>query len=77
MGLASMAIIGVGGLLITLTLNLIGGWNLDAYCPGSESFCDSSHWQLIVQYLPTWLFIAQLLVVLALAAPFALVRVGR
>ena len=72
-----MAILGVGGLMVTLTLNLIGGWSLDAHCPGSESFCNASYWQLVVQYLPTWLFIAQILVVLALAAPFAIVRIGR
>ena len=77
MGLASMAILGVGSLMVTLSLNAISGWSLDATCPGTDSFCQGVYWQLVVEYLPTWLYIGQIMVVMALASPYALVRVGR
>ena len=77
MGLTSMAVLGVGSLMVTLTLNMIVGWSFDtASCPGTDAFCDGVYWQTVVQHLPTWLYIAQILVVLALASPFALVRTG-
>ena len=72
---AGMAALGVGSLMVTLSLNAIGGWSLDASCPGTEAFCDGIYWKTVVEYLPTWLYVAQVLVVLAAASPFALVRI--
>ena len=77
MGLAGMAVLGAGMVLVTLTMNTITGWNLDAACPGTDSFCNGVYWQAVVEYLPTWLFIAQILVVLTLASPSAVLRTGR
>ena len=77
MGLMSMAVLGVGVLMVTLALNLVSGWSLEATCPGTEQFCDGLYWQAVVEYLPTWLYVAQVFVVFALASPFALVRVNR
>lgn len=77
MGLASMAVLGVCSLMVTLSLNSISGWSLDASCPGTDSFCGGVYWRTVVEYLPTWLYVGQIMVVLALASPFALVRVGR
>ena len=77
MGLTSMAVLGVGSLMVTLTLNMIAGWSFDtASCPGTDAWCGGVYWRTVVQHLPTWLFIGQILVVLALASPYALVRTG-
>ena len=76
MALASMAVLAVGSLLVTLSLNLIAGWSVDASCPGSSAFCDGIYWQTVVKYLPTWLYIGQIVVVIALASPYALLRTG-
>ena len=76
MGLTSMTVLGVGSLLVTLTLNMISNWSLGASCPGTEQFCSGIYWQTVVEYLPTWLYIAQIVVVLALASPFAIFRIG-
>ena len=73
-GLTSMAVLGVGMVLVTFSLNLITGWSLDATCPGPTSFCDGPYWTTAVTYLPAWLFLAQIMVVLALASPYAIVR---
>ena len=77
MGLVSLTVLGLASVIVTVTLNLIGGWTLAAMCPGAETFCGSAYWTHVVDYLPAWLFIAQILVVLALASPFALFRTGR
>ena len=78
MGLASLTVLGLSTVIVTATLNLVGGWTLSSsMCPGSDAFCDGVYWSHVVDYLPAWLFIAQLLVVLALASPFALFRTGR
>ena len=74
-GLASIAIMAVAGALLPMTLNLLAGWSLDAQCPGTTAFCGSRAWKIVVEYLPAWLFLAQLLILLAMAAPFAIVRV--
>ena len=76
MGLTSMALLGVGSLMVTLSLNMISGWSFDTSCPGTDAFCNGVYWRTVVQHLPTWLYMAQILVVLALASPFALVRTG-
>ena len=76
MGLASLAVLGVGSLMVTLSLNSISGWSLDASCPGTATFCDGIYWRTVVEYLPGWLYVAQVLVVFALASPFALARIG-
>jgi len=73
-GVAGMATLALGSLLVTLSLNLIVGWNLDAACPGSETFCDGIYWQTAEKYVPIALFMAQLLVVFALSSPVALLR---
>ena len=77
MNLSSMAVLGVGSLMVTLTFTLIAGWNVNAICPGSDSFCNGVYWKTAVKYLPVWLFLGQSMVVLALASPFAMLRVGR
>ena len=69
-----MAVLAIGSLLVTLSLNMIAGWSLDASCPGSEAFCDGVYWRTVVKYLPAWLYIGQIMVVIALASPYALVR---
>ena len=77
MGLASMAVLGVGSLMVTLSLNALSGWDLGTdYCPGTETFCNGVYWQVAVDYLPAWLYIGQILVVLVLASPRAIVRIG-
>ena len=73
---ASLAVLGVCTLMFPLTANFILGWNLDATCPGTETFCNGVYWRYLVDYLPTWLFIAHVMVVLALSMPVALVRVS-
>ena len=75
MGLASLTVMGLGAILVSLTLNLATGWDVEAVCPGSEAFCDGVWWTAAVDYLPTLLFLGQILVVIALTSPFALVRV--
>ena len=85
-GLAGAAVFGVGMVLALFTTNMILGWNLDGACPmvavnefvkKPAPICNSIYWTYIVDYMPAWLFIAQILVVLALASPFALVRAKR
>lgn len=75
--MAGAATFGVCSLLVTLTINMLTGWDLDAMCPGTDEFCGGIYWQTVADYLGGWLFIGQLVVVLALASPFALVRFGR
>ena len=77
MGVAAMAVLGMGLALLTLTISMVGAWDVDAMCPGSDAFCDGIYWQTVVDYLPGWLFIGHLVVILALASPYAVVRVGR
>ena len=77
MGLATITVLGIGSLMVTLSLNLLSGWSLDASCPGTDGFCDGIYWQTVVENLPTWLYVGQIMVVLALASPFALLRIGR
>ena len=76
MGLASLTVMALASVIVTVSLNLIGGWTLDSICPGTAAFCDGVFWTFAVDYLPGWLFIAQILVVLALASPVAVARVG-
>ena len=77
MALAGGAAFVVAMLMVTLALNMLLGWDLDASCPGTTQFCDGVYWTYVAGNLPTWLFIVQILAVLALASPFALARVGR
>ena len=77
MGVASLTVLGMASVLVTVTLNLTAGWTIDAICPGSKTFCDGVFWQAAVDYLPAWLFIAQVMVVIALASPVAIFRVDR
>ena len=77
MGLASLTVLGLASIAVTATLNVLGGWTLDDICPGSDTFCNGVFWTAAVDYLPGWLFVAQILVVLALTTPIAVVRTGR
>ena len=77
MGLAGLTVIGIGSLMITLALNSIIGWQIDEICPGTERFCNGVYWQFIIEYLPTWLYVGQIMVVISMASPVALLRVGR
>ena len=74
MGLVFMAVSGVGFLMVGLSLNLITGWTMDPMCPGDTAFCDGVWWTFVVEWLPTWLYVGQMLVVLSLASPWAVVR---
>ena len=77
--MAALTVIGLASLLVTLSLNMIAGWDLDTAgaCPGTPEFCSGSYWQAAVEYLPVWLFLGQILVVIAMASPVALVRTRR
>ena len=77
MGLVSLTVMGLATVIVTATLNVVGGWTLQGMCPGSAQFCDGVYWTFLVDYLPAWLFIAQILVVFALSMPFAAIRVNR
>lgn len=77
--LASLTVLSVGFLMVSLSMNLILGWSLEdtVGCPGSDTFCSGTYWTYVADYMPTWLFIGQLVVTLALASPVALLRTGR
>ena len=79
MGITTMAVLGVCSLLVTLSLNMLAGWTLDICTAewATDAFCDGIYWTTVVKWLPTWLYIGQIMVVLSLASPFALVRMGR
>ena len=74
--MTSLAVLAVGGVLLTLTFNLVLGWDVDALCPGTDAFCDGVYWQTVADQLPTWAVIGQALVILSIASPFALARMG-
>ena len=74
MGLVSLTVLGIGSLLVTLAFNLVLGWDLNAICPGSDTFCSGLWWTSVAKYLPVWLFMSQLVVTLVFASPFALAR---
>lgn len=71
---AGMGVLALGSLMVTLTINMVGDWDVAALCTGTTTFCDGVYWQAMVTYMPAWLFVAQILVVLAMASPVALVR---
>ena len=75
--MTSLVVLTVGGLLLTLTFNLIVGWDVDALCPGTDAFCNGVFWRTVADQLPTWAIIGQALVILSIASPFALARMGR
>ena len=75
MGLHSLTVMGLGAILVTLNLTLIQTWDLGAMCSGSEALCSGVWWTAAIDYLPMWLFVGQLMVVIALSSPFAIVRV--
>ena len=72
--MTGLIILGIGSILATLSLNLAVGWDLNAGCPGTPAFCAGPWWTLTVQYLPLWLFLGNILVVLALACERAWIR---
>ena len=73
-----LTIMGLAAIIVTASLNVTVGWTLEGMCPaGADAFCDGLIWQTVVKYLPTWIFVVQILAVFALASPVALVRVGR
>lgn len=65
----------LGVLMVVLLLNMLEGWDLAAQCKATEAtdqLCKSAYWTTVVQYLPTWLIMAQFLVFMVHATPFAL-----
>ena len=74
MGLAGVAALGIGAVMVTLAINLSIDWDLNALCPGTETFCNAVWWSTIVEYLPVLLFLGQILVVIVMGSPRALVR---
>lgn len=72
-----MVIFGLAAILSTLALNMIAGWDLKAAeaCPGSETFCNGVWWTAVSDYLPVWMFLGQLLVVVSLGSERAIVRI--
>ena len=79
MALVTLTVFGLASVIVTASLTLISGWDLGAEgaCPGSSSFCASVWWTAAVDYLPIWLFMGQVLVVIAMAGPAALIRIDR
>ena len=75
--LVPLIVITVGVSVVGLAINAISGWNLDAACAGTASFCTGAAWTIVVEYLPVWLYVGQILVLVSMASPFALVRIGR
>ena len=75
--LHSMAVYGLGAVLVGLTLSLTAEWDVAALCPGSDSLCGRTWWALAAENLATWLVVGQLLVIAALGSPIAVLRLGR
>ena len=75
--MSALTIIGLGSLLIQLSLNFITGWDLSSSCPGETAFCEGVYWTAAVDYAPYWLFVSQLLIVFAMISPVALISTGR
>ena len=75
--LHSLAVYGLGAVLVGVTLSVTAQWDVAALCPGSASLCGRTWWALAADNLPTWLIIGQLLVVAALGSPLAVLRMGR
>lgn len=78
--LHSMAVYGLGAVLVGLTLSLTAEWDVAALCPGSADsapICGRTWWALAAENLATWLVVGQLLVIAALGSPLAVLRLGR
>ena len=69
-----MAVLGVGAVLVTLSVSIAIGWDVNAICPGTATFCKTVWWRTVVDYLPAWLFLGQILVALTLGSPWAIIR---
>lgn len=66
----------LGGVLTALVFYLVAGWDVGAICPGSDAWCDGQTWQLVEEWLPYGMALAQVLVFLAMFLPAALLRDG-
>ena len=72
--LSGFTVFTIGGLTVALVFQLVTGWTsteLAALCPGSDAFCAGVYWTTVADNLPTWLIVAQILVLLALASPYS------
>ena len=83
MGLAGVAALAIGAVMVTLGINLVLDWRLnellcatDAEVTGiaSSAFCTNVGWKTVVEYLPVLLFLGQVLVVIVMGSPVALLR---
>ena len=77
MGLAGVAALGIGAVMVTLAITLSIDWDLNALCPaagGTATFCGAVWWSTIVEYLPVLLFLGQIVVVIVMGSPVAFVR---
>lgn len=73
--LQALTVLGLGAILVGLNLTLIQSWDVGAMCAGSSTLCSGVWWTAAVDYLPLWLFLGQIVVVISLASPVAVVRV--
>ena len=72
--MAFVAVSGIGIVLVNLAVYMILGWDVEAICPGDAQFCADVWWTTIVDQLAQFLFVGLMLVVLAHASPWALIR---
>ena len=77
-----MLIVSIGMLVFAIFLGAlvvtsIDGWNVAASCPGTPEFCASYQWRFVVEYLPVWMYVGQGLVVIVIASPYSMLRIGR
>lgn len=75
--MGAVVVIAFASVLLNLSLNYIEGWQLVAACPGTDSFCNGTLWTTVVGYAPSWMFIAQILIVLSMGSPVAVLRIRR
>lgn len=92
MNAGALAAMGIGmvlaGILTVTNISLVGAWPLadlplegdvsplDYHCPGSLPWCRGAWWSAVVDYLPTFVILAQVLVSIAMAFPAVIMRVG-
>ena len=74
-GVANLTVLGLGIIVVSLSVGMIQDWDVAGLCPGTVEHCAGVWWTAADDYLRTWLFLGQIMVVLVMASPFALVRV--
>ena len=77
MGVRELTVMGLGAILVTVNVTMIGSWDLAGLCPGTETFCEGVWWQATEEYAPGLLFLAQIMVVIAMGSPLAIFSVRR